>query len=55
MDRNNVATYYDGIAGGRALKFAVNLPNFVILSLDSAMYLKYANWKLEQRMIGTMP
>ena len=30
---NNVAIYSGGIGGGNALKFAVKLPNFVILSL----------------------
>ena len=34
---NNVATYSGGIAGGSALKFAVKLPNLVILSVDSGL------------------
>ena len=32
---NNVAKYSAGIAGGEALKFAVKLPNFVMLSFVS--------------------
>ena len=35
---NNVATYSGGIGGGNALKFAVKLPNFVILSVDSGLF-----------------
>ena len=34
---NNVATYSGGIGGGSALKFAVKLPNLVILSVDSGL------------------
>ena len=34
---NKVATYSGGIGGGSALKFAVKLPNFVILSVDSGL------------------
>ena len=51
---NKVTTYYGGIGGGSALKFAVKLPNFIILSVASGLsgFICKKNSKMESRMDG---
>jgi len=50
----NVATYSGGIGAGTATKFAVNLPNLVILSLASGLsgFICKKNSKMESKRDG---